>query len=173
MFELFKVFGSIVLRRLGPEDLPASGFLLGLTALIYVLSQAPVAMLALSDTNSAVLTLIIDLVLIAGFLWILLLLTGFRARYRQTLTALLGAGALLSLLSVPFTLWQESLLNEPAGATAIPSAAILAIVVWSFVVNGHILSRALSRPFSIGLMIAIAYFFLHTTLLFEFIPAEP
>ena len=33
-------------------------------------------------------------------------------------------------------------------------------------IDGHILSRALSRSFGVGIAIAIAYFFLHTTLLF-------
>ena len=173
MFELFKAFGGIVLRQLGPEDLPASRLLLGLTIVIYLLAQAPVALLAFGTADNVARTLGLDLLLLAGFLWGLLVLTGFRARYRQTLTALLGTGALLSALSVPFTLWRQSMVDVPAGLAAVPSAAILAIVAWSFVVNGHILSRALSRPFSIGLLIAIAYFFLHTTLLFEFIPAEP
>ncbi len=46
------------------------------------------------------------------------------------------------------------------------------ILVWSFIVGGHILAEALSRPFTLGLIIAIAYFFVHMNLLFLLMPAS-
>lgn len=173
MLELLKAFGAITLRRLGPEDLPASGFLLGITLIVYLLSQALIAVLAFGDIYSAVVTVAADLAMLAVCLWALLALTGFRARYQQSLTAMLGTSALLSILSVPFTLWRRTLTDVPPGGATLPGSIMLVILAWSFVVDGHILSRSLSRPFSIGLLIAIAYFFLNMTLLFEFLPAEP
>ncbi|MGI9330097.1 MAG: hypothetical protein ACR2QB_05220 [Gammaproteobacteria bacterium] len=173
MYELFKVFGSIVLRRLGPEDLPSSGFLLGLTAAIYVLAQIPVALPAFGTVGNVASALAVDLSLMVACLWALLRVTGYGSRYQQTLTALLGTSALLSLASVPFTLWLLSSADAPVGSTAFPNAMILAIIIWSLVVNGHILGRALSRSFGIGLLVAITYFFLQSTLLSEFISADP
>jgi len=173
MFELFKVFGGIVLRRLGPEDLPASGFLLGITAVIYLLAQVPVAIPAFGTVGNAAYALAIDLSLLAVCLWALLRVAGLGTRYQQTLTAVLGTSALLSLASVPFTLWLLSSADAPVGSTALPNAMILAIIIWSLVVNGHILARALSRSFGIGLLIAMSYFFLQSTLLSEFLPADP
>jgi len=55
---------------------------------------------------------------------------------------------------------------------AMPSTIIFAIMIWSIAIDGHILARALSRPYAIGLFVAIGYFFLNTTILFELMPAE-
>lgn len=160
---------SIALRRLGPEHLPDSGFLLGLTLVVYLAVQVPLAWVAYGPSDAIVTTIGVSALLLIGFLWALLSLTGYRPRFRQTLTALLGTSALLSFLSIPFSLWREATLDgQPA--SALPNVFILAIMLWSLAIDGHILSRALSRPFAIGLTVAIAYFFLHTTLIFELLP---
>jgi hypothetical protein len=51
-----------------------------------------------------------------------------------------------------------------------PTIGLLAVVSWSLVVNGHIFSRALSRPFVAGLVISIAYFFLNYLVFAQFGP---
>lgn len=160
---------NIALRKLGPEDLPDSGFLLGLTLVGYVLMQVPLAWIAYGPSNAVLSTIIVSAVLLVVFIWALLRVTGFRQRYRQTLTALLGTSALLSLMSLPFSVWREATVGLQA-ASALPSIFIFAIMLWSLAIDGHILSRALSRPFAIGLMLSISYFFLHTTILFELLP---
>lgn len=160
---------NIALRKLGPEDLPDSGFLLGLTLIAYLVLQVPLAWIAYGPSNAVVSTIGVSAALLVVFLWVLLRLAGFRARYRQTLTALFGTSALLSFMSLPFSVWREATLDlQPA--SALPSVFIFAIMLWSLAIDGHIFSRALSRPFAIGLMVSIAYFFLHTTLLFELMP---
>lgn len=169
MLELFKAFSAIATRRLGPEDLPASAFLLVVTVALYLALQVPVSVIVFGPTADALRTVLADTVLMVAGLWLLLWLTGHAARYQQTLTAVFGTGALLSLLSIPFNLWQSALGDATAFAAA-PRAAILGIVLWSFVINGHILARALSKPFFVGLMIAIAFFILHTATLFSIVP---
>ena len=163
---------DIALRRLGPEDLPDSGFLLVLTLIAYLVLQLPLALVAYGPNNAIVTAIGVSALLLAVFLWLLLGLAGYRARYRQTLTALLGTSALVSFLSIPFSLWREAALDVQPTA-ALPSIFIFAIMLWSLAIDGHILSRALSRPFVIGLMVSIAYFFLHTTVLFELLPEIP
>jgi len=98
-------------------------------------------------------------------------LTGYRARYKRAVTAMLGTSALLSVVSTPFSLWRQSTLEIGSG-TAMPSMIILAIMVWAIAIDGHILARTLSRPYGIGLLVAIGYFFLHTTILIELMPEE-
>ena len=39
MLQVAQVFWQMLFRRLGPESLPASGFLLAVTAVIYILTQ--------------------------------------------------------------------------------------------------------------------------------------
>ena len=161
---------NIALRRSGPEDLPDSTFLLVLTLAIYVVTQVPLALIAYGSSGSLARTVTISLLLLFAGLWILLRLTGYRARYRRTLTALLGTSALLSALSIPFSLWRQSMLGAETGV-ALPSTFLFAIMLWSIAIDGHILARALSRPYGIGLFIAVGYFFVHTTILFELMPA--
>ena len=163
---------KIALRRSGPEDLPDSVFLLGLTLAIYFVTQVPLAPIAYGPTDLLVRTVSISLLLLFSGLWILLRLTGHSARYRRTLTAILGTSALLSVVSFPFSLWRQSLLGAEAGV-ALPSTFLFAIMLWSIAIDGHILARALSRPYGIGLFISIGYFLVHTTILFELMPVGP
>jgi len=160
---------NIALRRSGPEDLPDSAFLLGLTLVIYLVTQVPLALIAYGPSDILVRTVIVSLLLLFAGLWVLLRLTGNRARYRRTVTAMLGTSALLSVLSIPFSLWRQSMLSTESGV-AMPSTMLFAIMLWSIAIDGHILSRALSRPYGIGLLIAIGYFFLHTSILYELMP---
>lgn len=157
------------MRRLGPEDIPDSGFLLGLTLVAYIVLQLPLALAAYGPSSAIITSLGATVLLLMTFLWVLLALNGHRSRYRQTLTALLGTSALLSLFSIPFSVWRQATYEVPA-ASALPSVAIFAIMLWSLAIDGHILSRAMSRPFVIGLLVSIAYFLLHTTVLFELMP---
>jgi len=162
---------NIALRRLGPEHIPDSGLLLGLTLVAYVAVQVPLAWLAYGPSSVVLTTIGVSALLLIGFLWALLRLSGHQSRFRQTLTALLGTSALLSFLTIPFSLWRQSTLDAQP-VTALPSLFIFAIMLWSLAIDGHILARALSRPFVIGMMISIAYFFVHTTVLFEMLPAS-
>ena len=160
---------NIALRRLGPEDLPASSFLLGLTLVGYLVAQVPITWITYGPTNAVATTIAVSAAMLIGFLWVLLRLTGYPNRFRQALTALLGTSALLSLLLIPFSLWSQAMLDSERDNT-LPGIGILGIIIWSLVIDGHILSRALSRPFVIGLLVAIAYFLLHSTILFELLP---
>jgi hypothetical protein len=172
MLAYIQVLIKIALRRSGPEDIPDSGFLLGLTLAIYFITQVPLALIAYGLNDLLVRTVSVSLLLLFGGLWILLRLTGNSARYRRTLTAMLGASALLSVLSIPFSLWRQSLLGAETGV-ALPSTFLFAIMLWSIAIDGHILARALSRPYGIGLFISIGYFLVHTTILFELMPVGP
>ena len=160
---------DIALRKLGPEDLPDSRFLLGLTLVAYLALQVPLAWLAYGPTDAIWTTIGLSILLMVAFLWVLLRLTGHPSRFRQTLTALLGTGALLSCVAIPFGLWRASTPDVQA-ASALPSLFMFALMLWSLAIDGHILSRALSRPFAIGLMVSVAYFFVHSTILYELLP---
>ena len=162
---------NVALRKKGPEDLPDSRFLLGLTFVVYLLLQVPLGWIAYGPSDVMVSTIVVSVFLVISGLWVLLVLTGHRSRYRQSLTAMLGTSALLSALSIPFSLWRDITMNYESGV-ALPSTIIFAILVWSLVIDGHIISRAISKSFGIGLMIAVAFFFLHTAVLFELMPDD-
>jgi hypothetical protein len=152
------------MQRLGPEDLPDSRFLLGFSMAVYLLLQVFLAVILFGPSVILVKTLALDIALLVFCLWALLRLSGYQIRFRQTLTALLGTSALLSFLSAPFSLWRQYTINLELDA-ALPSTIVFGIMLWSLVVDGHILSRALSKPFGVGLIVSVIYFFLHALVL--------
>jgi hypothetical protein len=160
---------NIALRRLGPEDLPDSGFLLGLTVVAYVLLQLPIGMIADASMRDVVTQIPVSVVLAFTFVWVVLRLAGFPNRYRQTLAALLGTGTLLTIVAMPFMIWRLSVLQTQPAAP-FPELVLLIIMLWSIAVDGHIIARALSRPFVVGLLVSIAYLMLYRTLLMELMP---
>ncbi|HJP37998.1 MAG: hypothetical protein QF483_02215 [Gammaproteobacteria bacterium] len=169
MLAYVQAFINIALRRSGPEDLPDSSFMLWFTLVVYIATQVPIALITHGLNDVLARTVLVSLALLFGLLWLLLNVAGYRARYKRTVTAMLGTSALLSALSIPFSLWQQVTL-EAGSMPAMPTIIIFLIMIWSVTIDGHILSRALSRPYAVGLLIAIGYFFLHTRILFALMP---
>jgi len=136
--------------RDGPQDLPPGHAPLVLAVLGYIGASAlsmsvgrtpehPVGIIALAVTLPVILVRIV------------LTLRGHPARWLQTLTALFGTGALLSVLSLPLSLAG----SEP------PTPVILASLLlfgWSFAVDAHIWRHALEASFAVGLAVAVVLF---------------
>jgi hypothetical protein len=170
MLPIIDAFLQIALRRRGPEDLPDSRFLLLIAGLAYVVAQGFLGAPVYDSPLALARSLILDLLLLCGCLWGLLRLAGHAARYRQTLTAIFGTGALLGVCMLPFNYWID-MAAQPGKPAVGPTIGLLAVVSWSLVVNGHIFSRALSARFAAGLAIAVAYFFLNYLVFTEFGPS--
>jgi len=64
MLAIIQAFLNIALRRLGPEDLPDSNFLLGVTFIIYLLTQLPMAWIVFGSTNDIARILLVDATLL-------------------------------------------------------------------------------------------------------------
>ena len=86
MLAYIRALINIAFLKSGPEDLPASQFLLGVTLVFYVLAQVPVSLIAYRPGAMPLQIIIVSLLLAVAGLWILLVLTGHRSRYLQTLT---------------------------------------------------------------------------------------
>jgi hypothetical protein len=164
MRQVVQVFLQMLFRRLGPEDLPDSGFLLAVTAVMYVLTQFLLAYVVYGAVPQLFSLVALEIALLVAGTWALLLSAGRADRFSQTLTALLGSGALLTVLALPVCIWS---LNSQGIGQAGPSLVLLGIMVWLIMVYGHIFSRSLSRPFGVGLLVAVAYFLLSQVLLNE------
>jgi hypothetical protein len=170
MLAILDVFLQIALRRRGPEDLPDSSFLLVLAGVLYVLAQVVLALPVYGASGQLARSVALDVALLCACLWGLLRLTGHGSRFGRTLTALLGTGTLLSMLMMPFNYWLDAVSGAESPAV-VPTLGILAVVSWSLVVNGHILARALSAPFTLGLVLSVAYFFLNYLVFSQIGPA--
>jgi hypothetical protein len=171
MLQLVRAFYDIAILRLGPEDLPASRFLLGFAATAYLTTGVISVSFYARNASDAFLQLAADLGLLVAFITLLLVLYGKAARLGQTLTALLGTGALLALVALPLSVWLRW--DDANGiGSGLPVAGLYLVVLWSIAVTGHILHRALEIPYVGGLVLGAAYFILNVATFAYLFPAE-
>lgn len=151
MSEFFSRLVGILLLKNGPQDMPAgvvapmlaTGFYVAATALSLSVGEGP---------ENAVGVLVLAVALPVILVRIVLGLRGHPSRWGQTLTALFGTSALLSLLSLPLATAGGS---EP---NAIVTVVSLVLFFWSFTVDGHIWRHALDTSFAVGLAVAVVLF---------------
>jgi hypothetical protein len=137
-----------------PRDLPASLPFLLLSALAYGLASTVQAALVYAD-DAAVFRGLADLLLTSAVV-VLSLWIGRRGhRTFQTLSAVLGTGAILSVPLIA-ALFLRAYGGE--SLTALVTAISLPVLLWSWVLIARILSAALEVALGIGFAIALAYF---------------
>lgn len=88
-----------------------------------------------------------------GTYTVALRLRGHDGRIPQTFAALFGASALISVAELPL-IATGTLEAEGQGAAVV----LLALIAWSILVDGHIVSRALEVPLVGGTLLALAVF---------------
>lgn len=142
---------GILLLRAGPQHLPA-GHLPMLLAIIFYAAVSTVSMNLSGTADNPVGVVLLAVLLPLILVRIVLTLRGKPARWPQTLTALFGTGALLSLVSLPLGLATGS---EPSAPVVMAS---LVLFFWSFAVDGHIWRHALDTNFTTGLAVAVILF---------------
>jgi hypothetical protein len=155
--QFLRIFLDIVLWRRGPQDLPASGLLVGITLAAYVLVGA--VQLALLDEPGAMwlVFLVADPALLTASVWLLLRLYGHAERFQQTAAAVLGTGALLGFaVFLPLQLLVTGLGFDPASPFA--QGAALFLVVTFALVTGRILKLATGSSLFTGIAAALTYF---------------
>ncbi|AKS40655.1 hypothetical protein [Wenzhouxiangella marina] len=151
MSDLIARLAGILLLRLGPQDLPA-----GRSTLLFCVT-AYVAITAINlgrgePHPQPVLVLLLAVGLPLLLVWIVLKLRHRPARWEQTLSALFGTSALLSILTLPLSLAMS-------GSAANPLAFLLLLsFFWSFAVDAHIWRSALEISFAAGLAVAVLMF---------------
>lgn len=146
----FSLFARLVVLRANPQDLPADVRVLGVALAAHVIADV----LALLDTVAiapALFAAVLDTVLLAALAHTALLLRGFGARAVQTIAALAGTGALLSLL--------HGLLSKVLSFDS-PLVLGLPFLAWFLVVYAHILREALSVSRAAGFGASLLYIIL-------------
>ena len=170
MEALSRFFLELCLLRRAPQDLPASSTLLGL---ILAFNLGASLLVGLAADLSAPVALgqgVADALLTLGLLYLALGLTRHPGRFPQLATALLGAGALLSLMAVvPLMLLSGA---ESRGETSLAGLPLLVLLFWSLLVTGHILRHGFDLRLGQGLLIAVAYNLLASTLINALIPGS-
>lgn len=149
---LIRLFLDISLFNKGPQDTPASTFLLALTVAANLIVGIGLSVLE-ADWADALVQSLAGSFLLAGFLWIALSVTRKLSRFLQTATAAFGCDTLIGAVAAPL-LSGSQLTPEGKGVAGILLSLLL---LWQITVIGHIVRHALSVPFMAGLGLAFVY----------------
>jgi hypothetical protein len=149
---LLQTFLDIALWRKGPQDLPASGLLLMMVLVAYVVVGFCTVRLLALDERSAAVFISVDALMLCGWLWVVLAFFGRRQRFVQTITATFGVGLLVLLLVMAVRAMQ--LLIGPGNAFA--GNWLLLRFLISALVLGRIFMLALDRGLLTGIALTVA-----------------
>lgn len=155
MQALIHLFIELCLLRKGPQDLPGSTALVQALALVYLAVGVVVGLATGQGLWAALAQTLVDLGLLLGLLHLGLQWMGRSARFLQAGAALLGSGAILSLLVlVPLGMAPS---GEDAELSDLGALLFMALLAWSILVTGHILRHTLDLTLVQGALIAVAY----------------
>ena len=141
--------------RKGPEHIPRSGILLmlaiGLWVFALLCQAALIPRIESADVFYEVFSALVGVTCYAA------VVIGFRQapRLTQTLTALLGCGALVSMT---FTILYVIL--QAIGSNLMMVIMVWSIVLWSISIKGRIIASAVNAHWYFGLAIAVSVFIL-------------
>ena len=152
---LIRTLFDILLRRKGPEDIPRSVVLLFMTLGLWVFAQLISLALIERVDDADFLNEIFSLLLAVIYYSAIVVIAGHGQRVLQTITAVIGCGALLALsFTAVFVFFGQF-----AGAAGLELIVYL-YLMWSVSIEGHIIARAIDRHWYIGILIALAAFVL-------------
>jgi len=161
MNELFSRLFAICRLRLGPQDMPyAPATARALIVSVLLLEMALSQLLAVPD-RVLLPRMLLSFAMLVGAPWLLLRLRTRVGRLVQTLIALAGTSLLLTVALVPLLLISAGGSIDPANPTPASlwvSAAVLLLVVWKLMINGHILRFALDWPPLAAALLALGLF---------------
>ena len=170
MSRLLTIWLDICLLRAGPQDLPASRVLLGLTLTSYLLVSTLLSLPGYPAFTSLQIAAA-DLVLLVLFAASMLYLTGRAARFNQTLSALAGSGTLLGLLGLPLV--HALYRAQDAEQVSLPVLLFwLLLMVWNLLVMAHIMRHALSTSLFVGLGVSLLYALLSMQIIVALFPQQ-
>jgi hypothetical protein len=153
MLALLETLFDIIRLRKGPDAIPYSWVLCLFILMLWVVAGFVMTLTTPEmddrDFLVAMLTSVVGLACYAS----IIVMSGKTPRLLQTVTAIFGCGALLSLLSVAVDVLLSALARD---ATA--NIVVTLVLLWSVPVEGHIIARAIDRYWYVGILIAMAVF---------------
>jgi hypothetical protein len=159
---LARLYFDIALWRRGPQDVPGSPAVLPATVLVYIV----ITLLSILAANAALpvpagaarqpgaALILADVALIGLWYRLLLVWSGRRERWAQTLAAIFGCSA---WLAAPSVLTSQLVLVMPSGGWLSMLALILTLtlLVWGMLINAHILRHTLERSLNACIALVI------------------
>lgn len=159
MLAFIRLFFQICFLKQGPQELPSSKLLLRASLVLYFFISLGVSLLN-QPVNGALITAILDTLLLIALANVALMLAQKMDRRTQTLSALAGCGSLLGVIY-----WPIAAITFPEGfANSSPSPfaglLLLSLGLWNVVIIGHILRHALSVTLLTGMGISLLYMYI-------------
>ena len=164
MNALLQLFWNLCLLRVGPERVPTLGsFVILVVGANFLVSTLVGLTGPFSDRPGAALALpVMHAAILGAGTWLVLLAKGLQARFTATFTALLGADALITLLSWPVAVLLVPR-AEPTTLDFVLAAIQFVLFFWWIAVAGFVFARALEIGRGQG--VAVAAFVVLTTLM--------
>ncbi len=166
MLALIQTLFDIIRLRKGPDAIPHSTVLLAIVIGLWLFSGVVVTLTSPDLDQASFLFGTLGALAGLGCYAAVVLLFRRGARLLQALVAILGCGALLSLMSAAADVFLKPLLSANLSNTV-----VALILLWSVPVEGHIISRTIERHWYLGVVIAMAVFVLQLVLYRQMNPA--
>lgn len=150
MYAFIKLFLDIAIFKKGPQDIPASPWMLRITLPVY--AGINLLILFINDNaGTAILQILVDFLLMVSFCWPLLYFSGKTNRFSRTLCALIGTDAVIGFFSIPAVISLGPQSEEWV------FLSLLAMMFWHWLVSAHIFRHALDKPLFFGLGLSLLY----------------
>jgi hypothetical protein len=169
MTELLRLYSQIALLRKGPQDVPAVGLLLLLTAVAYFIVNALMVLLLPLPTGPWLWALALDVVFSVAWYWALLRVFGRGARFVQTAAAILGYRAVLTPLSLSSE-WLVRRLGDNDTWQLPVSVVYIIVLAWMVAASARVLQAALEWPMPACVALVILEFIAGWMLMFGVLP---
>lgn len=152
----------LLFLKASPQDLPYSSRLLVRIIFLYVGSGLVVTS-GVAEPALALGRMVLSLAVVSVFSYVLLSALNMKARYLQTVTALIGTGIIFNLLAWPVLSYGDI---EQASAVAMQllSLAVLSLIGWEVLVTAHIFRNALDTKMTQAVLLSMALFLVTLTL---------
>lgn len=168
MQSFLKAFWDIALWRRDPSHLPDSTTLVFAAAAFYAALSA-VQSWMLYGVDRLLARTGADLALSVLLVWLLLVATRRRHRFRQTVSAVLGTGALLSPIVI-LLLGLRGPADTSHALALLVWAGSVGVILWYTFILGHIVRSALDTGLFTGVAIAVTYVVASAALLTRIFP---
>jgi hypothetical protein len=146
---------DILLLRKGPDSLPKSWLVFYGALFISIFVSIITGEVVTDGVNPKHDITLLLAVINASFYFLVIQIAGFPGRYLQSLSAIFGVDVFITTIYLCGFLAVRLIADD---ATTL--SFIWLITGWSVAVEGHIISRAIERPWAIGIAIAVVSYIL-------------
>ena len=149
MRSVFMLFWHICLFRQSPQYVPTYPWFVLTVVLLNLAFSVLVSSLMNEDLMHTVTIIVVGQAATAGLTYFACFVRGFTNRFIATITAIFGCDLIVTALVAPLIVFNINQSSQALGWMG------LLFVFWSIAINGHIFTRALNIPLSIGVIVAL------------------